>query len=139
MNGLTALPTVNATLNAATAALLLLGYRLIRQKRIAAHTRCMLAACALSVAFLVSYVTYHAQVGATPFPGRGWVRPVYFTILISHTALAIVIVPLVGRTLYLALRRRFHEHEHIARVTLPLWLYVSVTGVVVYWLLYHWT
>ncbi len=97
----------------------------------------MLLACVASTAFLISYVIYHAQVGLTRFPGHGWIRPVYFTILISHTVLAIVIVPLVVRTLFLALSRRFQEHKRLARITAPLWLYVSVTGVAVYWMLYH--
>ena len=131
------LPTLNATLNATSAVLLALGYRFIRAKRILPHTICMLAAFAVSTAFLISYVTYHVHVGRVSFLGQGWIRPVYFFILISHTCLAVVIVPLVLRTLYLALRHRFKEHEHIARVTLPLWLYVSVTGVLVYWMLYH--
>ncbi len=131
------LPTLNALLNATSACLLLLGYVLIRAKRIALHTVCMLMACVTSTAFLVSYVTYHAQVGSVHFTGQGWVRPVYFSILLSHTVLAVLIIPLVARTLYLAIRRRFVEHERLARVTLPLWFYVSVTGVVIYWLLYH--
>lgn len=128
---------VNACLNATTAGLLLLGYGFIRAKRIGFHTVCMSLAFGVSVVFLISYVTYHLQVGATRFPHSGWIRPVYFSILISHTTLAVVIVPLVLRTLYLAIRKRFKEHERIARVTLPLWLYVSVTGVIVYWMLYR--
>ena len=128
---------VNASLNATTTGLLLLGYGFIRAKRVLAHTVCMSLAFGVSVVFLISYVTYHLQVGATRFPHSGWIRPVYFSILISHTTLAVVIVPLVLRTLYLAIRKRFKEHERIARVTLPLWLYVSVTGVIVYWMLYH--
>lgn len=131
------LPTLNALLNATSAGLLLLGYLEIRAKRIGWHTCCMLMACVTSTAFLVSYVTYHVKVGSIHFTGQGWWRPVYFSILTSHTILAILIIPLVARTLYLAIRRRFVEHERIARVTLPLWLYVSVTGVVVYVMLYH--
>jgi uncharacterized membrane protein YozB (DUF420 family) len=132
------LPAVNATLNASSFVLLLNGYRLIRQKRIAAHKRCMLTACVTSVLFLVSYLTYHYHHGSTPFTGEGWVRPVYFIILISHTILAAAIVPLVLITLVRALRERFDQHRRIARWTLPVWLYVSVTGVIIYFMLYHW-
>jgi uncharacterized membrane protein YozB (DUF420 family) len=127
---------VNASLNASSACLLVLGYRFIRAKREGPHRTCMLLACGVSIAFLISYVCYHAQVGVTKFPGQGWVRPVYFTILISHTVLAVVIIPLIIRTLRLAAQRRLPEHRRLARVTLPVWLYVSVTGVVVYWMLY---
>ena len=137
MLSLGGLPTLNATLNATSTALLMLGYLFIRAKRILPHTLCMVMAFFASTVFLISYVTYHVHVGSVHFLGQGWIRPVYFSILISHTVLAIVIVPLVLRTLYLAIRRRFKEHERIARLTLPLWLYVSVTGVVVYWMLYH--
>lgn len=137
MLSLAALPTVNATLNATSAVLLTLGYLFIRAKRILPHTICMLMAFLVSTAFLISYVAYHVHVGSVHFSGEGWIRPVYFSILVSHTVLAIVIVPLVLRTLYLAIRRRFKEHEHLARVTLPLWLYVSMTGVLVYWMLYR--
>lgn len=131
------LPTVNATLNATSAVLLTIGYAYIRAKRIRAHLVVMLAAFVVSTLFLISYVTYHAQAGSAHFPGQGFIRPVYFTILISHTTLAVAIVPLALRTLYLAGRRRYEAHRRIARVTLPLWLYVSVTGVVIYGLLYH--
>ncbi len=134
---LTALPTLNATLNATCAVLLIAGYVCIRTHRMAAHAGFMVSAFVVSVLFLISYLTYHAQVGSVHFLGTGWIRPVYFSILISHTILAVVIVPLVLRTLFLASRRRFTEHRAIARWTLPLWLYVSVTGVVVYWMLYH--
>lgn len=130
-------PAVNASLNATTAGLLLLGYGFIRAKRIGFHTVCMLLACAVSLAFLISYVLYHVQVGVTRFPGQGWARSCYLAILISHTVLAVVIVPLVIRTVWVALQRRFETHERLARLTLPLWLYVSVTGVIVYWMLYH--
>lgn len=129
-------PAFNACLNASSAGLLLLGYTFIRAKRTGPHIACMILACVVSVVFLISYVCYHAQVGATRFPGQGWVRPLYFTILISHTVLAVVIVPMVIRTLRLAAQRRFVEHTRLAHVTLPMWLYVSVTGVVVYWMLY---
>ena len=131
------LPTLNAFLNAASATLLLAGWGSIRAKHPIAHARCMVGACGVSVAFLVSYLTYHAQVGSVRFHGTGWVRPVYFAILISHTVLAVAILPLALRTVFLAVRKRFVEHVAIARWTLPLWLYVSVTGVVVYRMLYH--
>lgn len=131
------LPTFNAALNATSAMLLMAGFWCIRTNRVHAHKRCMLSALAVSATFLISYLTYHAQVGSVHFTGTGWIRPVYFSILISHTILAIVIVPLVLRTAFLAGRSRFGEHVAIARWTLPLWLYVSVTGVVVYWMLYR--
>jgi len=134
---LSALPTVNAALNATSALLLVAGYGCIRAKQVTAHMGCMLLACLTSALFLASYLYYHAQHGATRFPGQGWIRPVYFTVLVSHTILAVTILPLVGRTLFLAARRRFEAHRRLARVTLPLWLYVSVTGVLVYWMLYQ--
>lgn len=132
-----AVPAINACLNATSAVLLVSGYCCIRAKRKAAHILCMLAACLVSTAFLVSYVNYHRQVGVTRFVGEGWVRPVYFTVLISHTILAVVIVPLIVQTLRVAFKRDWKAHERLARVALPCWLYVSVTGVVVYWMLYH--
>lgn len=131
------LPTVNATLNTISAILLTIGYVLIRQRRVEAHKRCMLAAFAVSVLFLISYVIYHANAGSTPFTRQGWIRPVYFTILISHIILAFVIVPLAIRTLYLAWRERLEKHRSIAKITLPIWLYVSVTGVLIYLMLYQ--
>ncbi len=131
------LPALNATLNSLSAVFLTAGYAFIRKKKIAAHKACMLSAFVVSMLFLVSYVVYHAQAGSTRFPGEGWTRPVYFTILISHVTLAVAILPLAIVTLTRALRGRFDAHRRIARRTLPLWLYVSVTGVVVYWLLYH--
>jgi uncharacterized membrane protein YozB (DUF420 family) len=134
---LSVLPALNASLNLTTACLLVLGYTLIRQRAITAHTICMLAACATSTLFLVSYLYYHYHHGATRFPGLGAVRILYFAILISHTILAVVIVPLVILTLVHAFRGNFLKHAAVARVTLPLWLYVSVTGVVVYWMLYR--
>lgn len=134
---LTMLPTLNAALNATTFFLLVLGYAFIRQRAITAHTICMLSACGTSSLFLISYIVYHSFYGATPFLGQGWVRRTYFAVLISHTILAVVIVPLVVITLARALRGKFSQHKAMARVTLPLWLYVSVTGVVVYWMLYH--
>lgn len=131
------LPVLNACLNGSSALLLLAGFLFIRRKNVALHRACMGSAFALSVLFLVSYLTYHAVHGVTRFPRTGWIRTAYFTLLISHTALAVVIVPLVLRTLTLAMRGRFEAHRRIARWTLPLWLYVSVTGVVVYWMLYR--
>jgi uncharacterized membrane protein YozB (DUF420 family) len=109
----------------------------IRRGRVAFHRACMLTAVALSVLFLGSYLVYHAQVGSRPYGGGGWLRTLYFAILLTHTVLAVAIVPLVGTTLYRALRAQFARHARLARVTFPLWLYVSVTGVVVYWMLYH--
>ena len=132
-----ALPSVNAILNGAAACLLSVGALCIRRRRIAAHRACMLGAFVASTLFLASYLTYHAHVGSVRFPGTGWIRPVYFAILLSHTMLAVVIVPLALCTLYLAARGRFEAHRRIARWTLPVWLYVSVTGVVIYWLLYR--
>ena len=131
------LPALNAILNATSAGLLALGYALIRRGRRDAHQQVMQAALACSALFLVSYLTYHAQVGSVRFQGQGPVRTVYFAILISHTILAIVIVPMVLVTFVRARRGRFDRHRAIARVTLPLWAYVSVTGVVVYWMLYR--
>jgi putative membrane protein len=131
------LPAVDATLNAASAVLLAYGFFFIRRKNIRAHRACMLSAFATSVLFLACYLTYHYSHGVTRFPGRGSVRRFYLTLLGSHTVLAVVIVPLVLTTLYRAWRQRFDQHRRIARWTLPLWLYVSVTGVAVYWMLYH--
>lgn len=131
------LPMINAALNVSSAFFLTLGYIFIRQRAITAHTMCMLAACGTSTLFLISYITYHIHHGATRFPGEGFVRVVYFSILISHTILAVVIVPLAILTLYRGLRGQFSKHVPIARITLPIWLYVSVTGVLVYWMLYH--
>jgi uncharacterized membrane protein YozB (DUF420 family) len=131
------LPALNATLNAASAVLLLLAYRAIRGHRIEPHRKLMLAAAATSAVFLTSYLIYHAHVGSVRFTGQGPVRAVYFTILITHTILAVAIVPMVLRTLYLGLRRRDEPHRRLARWTFPLWLYVSVTGVVIYAMLYR--
>ena len=133
----TALPLVNACLNTLSAGLLTAGFVFIRRRRIVAHVACMLGAFAVSTLFLLSYVTYHYHAGSQPFPGQGWIRPVYFAILISHTTLALALVPLVTITLRRALRGKFERHRRIARFTLPIWFYVSVTGVVVYVLLYH--
>jgi len=131
------LPHLNAFLNATSGILLIAGYKFIRRGRIAAHKRCQLSALTASSLFLASYLTYHYFHGSTRFPGQGIARPIYFTILISHTFLAVVIVPLVGVTLTRALRSDFERHRRIARITFPLWLYVSATGVLVYLMLYH--
>ena len=131
------LPALNAALNATSALLLAAGYAAIRTGRREAHRRFMLAACTSSTLFLVSYLVYHFQVGSVRFAGQGPIRTVYFVILITHTVLAVAIVPLVLVTLTRALRERFDAHRRIARVTLPLWAYVSVTGVVIYWMLYR--
>ena len=131
------LPELNATLNALSALLLVAALCCIRAKQVAAHAGLMIGAFGVSGLFLISYLTYHVQVGSVHFLGTGWIRPVYFTILISHTILAILIVPLILRTLFLAVRKRFAEHTAIARWTFPLWLYVSVSGIVVYYLLYQ--
>jgi uncharacterized membrane protein YozB (DUF420 family) len=131
------LPSVNAVLNTASAVLLLAGWRLIRRGRRRAHRRAMLAALATSALFLVSYLVYHFEAGSVRFAGRGLVRRVYLSILLSHTVLAAAIVPLVLVTVVRALRGRFEAHRALARYTLPLWLWVSVSGVVVYWMLYR--
>jgi uncharacterized membrane protein YozB (DUF420 family) len=131
------LPALNAGLNATSGLLLLIGWLLIRAGRREAHKRAMLAALVCSCLFLASYLVYHVQVGSVRFRGQGPIRTVYFTILISHTVLATAIVPLVLITVSHALRERFDRHRRIARVTLPLWGYVSVTGVIVYWMLYR--
>lgn len=133
------LPALNATLNGTSAIFLALGYYFIRQKRVDAHRACMMVAVVVSVIFLVSYVTYHLQIGSKHFPGQGLARPVYFTILFTHTVLAMVVaLYLAPVTLIRALRARFDQHRRIARWTLPIWFYVSVTGVVIYFMLYHW-
>jgi uncharacterized membrane protein YozB (DUF420 family) len=143
MVSVAALPTLNAILNFTAAVLLTAGYVFIKRRNIQAHKRCMIAALFVSMAFLTSYVTYHVSLvraggtGSVPFTGHGWIRTVYFFILIPHVILAIVIVPLVLRTSYLGLRARYDKHVLIARKTFPLWMYVSVTGVIVYLMLYH--
>lgn len=131
------LPTLNAVLNGTAAVLLVIGWVLIRRGRIAAHQGVMLTAFACSVAFLVSYLVYHAQVGSVRFQGTGALRTAYFTILVTHSVLAAAVPFLAAVTLFRALRRRFTRHRAIARWTLPIWLYVSVTGVAVYWMLYR--
>ena len=132
-----ALPTLNAFLNGTSAVLLTLGYVFIRLKKVAAHKTCMVTAFGVSSLFLISYLIYHYHVGSVLFVGTGWIRPVYFTLLISHIGLAACIVPLALMTIYRAWTDQFEKHIRIARWTLPLWLYVSVTGVIVYWMLYH--
>ncbi len=131
------LPSVNAALNATSAVLLILGYLFIRQKRVTAHKTAMLSACVTSTLFLVGYLYYHYHHGSTRFTGQGAVRATYFFILTTHTGLAVVILPLVLKTLYHAFRGDFPKHARVAKITLPLWMYVSVTGVVVYWMLYR--
>ena len=134
---LSLLPPLNATLNGVAASLLVTGFWFIRAKRIAAHRACMLAATGVSVLFLISYLYYHAHAGMTRFQSTGWLRTAYFTLLISHTILAALTPFLVIITLVLGLRRRDQKHRRIARWTLPIWLYVSITGVLVYVMLYH--
>lgn len=132
-----ALPTLNAILNATATLLLLAGYDRVRRRRIAAHRACMLAAFAVSVLFLTSYVVYHYQAGSVRFPGAGVARGLYLAVLFTHVVLAAVVPLLAVATLYLALRGDFVRHRRVARWTLPVWLYVSVTGVVIYVVLYH--
>lgn len=132
------LPTLNAILNATSGILVLIGFLFIRRRRIAAHRACMIAAVCVSILFLISYIVYHYHHGATRFQGTGLVRTLYFVILISHTVLAVTIVPFVIITLRRAIKGQFARHMKIARWTFPMWLYVSVTGVIVYFMLYHW-
>lgn len=132
-----ALPTLNATLNAVCAVLLVAGWINVRRGALEAHKRCMLSAVAVSAAFLTSYLLYHYLHGSTRYQGRGAARTLYFAILISHTILAMVNLPLILATLYLALKGRLERHKRVARIALPIWIYVSVTGVVVYWMLYR--
>lgn len=130
-------PAIDAALNAASATLLAAGFVCIRRRKIAAHRACMLTAVGTSTLFLICYLWYHAHHGVTHFTGTGRVRSFYFALLGSHTVLAAVILPLVLVTLSRALRHNFSRHKQIARWTLPIWFYVSVTGVLVYWMLYH--
>lgn len=134
-----ALPTVNASLNALAAVLLVIGYILIRQRKLVAHRNVMTAALVCSILFLISYLVYHAEAGSRRFPGTGGVRTLYLTILLTHTVLAAAVPFLAGITVVRAWRKRYPQHMKIARWTLPIWLYVSVTGVVVYWMLYRMT
>jgi putative membrane protein len=131
------LPHLNACLNGTSALLLFSGYTFIRSRNVIAHRACQIAALGISLLFLASYLTYHYHHGATRFQGTGLARPIYFTVLTSHTILAMVIVPLVILTFYRAFRGEFSKHRRIARITLPLWLYVSITGVIVYLMLYQ--
>jgi uncharacterized membrane protein YozB (DUF420 family) len=131
------LPHLNACLNGTSALLLITGFKFIRSRNVIAHRACQIAALCVSLLFLASYLTYHYHHGATRFLGTGLVRPIYFTVLTSHTMLAIAIVPLVILTFYRAFRGDLSRHRRIARITLPLWLYVSITGVIVYLMLYQ--
>jgi uncharacterized membrane protein YozB (DUF420 family) len=133
-----ALPLLNASFNGASAILLAAGYLFIRRRQVGWHRVCMLSAFGLSALFLVSYLIYHAMAGSVSFTGQGWIRPIYFTILISHIILAALVPPLALTTLHRAWQGTFIQHRQIARLTLPIWLYVSVSGVVVYIMLYHW-
>src|SRR5207245_11676223 len=130
-------PQINASLNATATTLLSTGFVLIRRRRIAAHRACMIAAVAASSLFLITYLIHHAQVGSVPFHGAAWLRPVYFGLLIPHIVLAACVVPLALTTIHRAWRGRFDRHRRLARVTLPIRLYVSISGVLVYVLLYH--
>ena len=130
-------PALNATLNAISGTLIMAGFLFIRAKKVAAHRLCMAAACCVTTLFFVSYLSYHAQVGVVPFKGTGAIRTAYLLLLTSHTVLAITIVPLIIRTVWLASHERIEAHRRLARITFPLWLYVSVTGIVVYWMLYR--
>jgi len=134
---LSALPLLNAGLNGASAILLSMAYLFIRHRQVRRHRVCMLAAFGLSVLFLASYVIYHAIAGSMRFAGPDWIRPIYYTILTSHIVLAALVLPLALTTLYRAWQGRFVRHRRIARWTFPIWLYVSVSGVVVYLMLYH--
>jgi len=137
MLDLSIFPALNASLNGASAILITTGRILIKQGKVSLHRACMIAAVATSTLFLASYLYYHAHVGSVRFPGQGWVRPVYFALLISHTMLAAAVVPLVLLALIAALRGRFERHRRVARWAFPIWLYVSVTGVMVYVILYR--
>ena len=131
------LPALNACLNSLSAILLSAGFIFIRQKKQSAHRNCMVAAFVTSTLFLISYLVYHFNAGRTAFLEPGWFRPFYLALLATHTVLAVVILPLILTTLFLALRQRFDSHKRIARWTWPLWMYVSVTGVIIYLLLYQ--
>jgi uncharacterized membrane protein YozB (DUF420 family) len=133
---LSSIPLLNAILNGTSAVFLIIGLSFILRGKILAHKLCMLSAFACSAVFLGFYLYFHVHAGLIRFGGQGWIRPVYFTVLISHTILAVVSLPLILVTLTFALRSRFGQHRRIAKWTYPIWLYVSVTGVIVYWLLY---
>ena len=137
MIGISDLSTVNAALNGTSAILIGAGVYFIKRKNIPAHKACMVAALGVSSLFLASYLTYHYHVGSVRFTKQGWIRDVYFPLLLSHTALAAVVLPMVLRTAFLGFKGRFSGHVRIAKWTFPTWMYVSVTGVVVYLMLYH--
>jgi putative membrane protein len=137
MISFTDLPALNATLNGLSFIILIFGFYFIKNQKISAHKTCMLTALSVSVLFLVSYLIYHFNVGSVRYANQGWIRLVYFTILLTHTMLAITLVPMVAITLIRALKERFDKHRKIARWTLPIWMYVSVTGVVIYLMLYQ--
>src|SRR5262245_12607079 len=138
MIGISDLATVNAGLNATAAVLIGTGFYFIKQRNIRAHKACMIAAMAVSAVFLTSYLIYHYNVGSVRFTQQGWIRNVYFPLLLTHTVLAAVVLPMVLRTVFLSFKGRFGHHVKIARWTFPIWMYVSVTGVIVYLMLYHW-
>ena len=131
-------PPINASLNATSAVLLFTGWNFIKRGHKNAHRACMVSAFIVSSVFLACYVTYHLHAGNVRFAGQGWIRPVYFTILITHTILAIAVVPLVLVTLFRAIKERFEAHKLIARWAYPIWMYVSVTGVLIYFFVYRW-
>lgn len=135
---LTDLPAVNAGLNATTFVLLATGLVFIKRGKVGAHKACMLGAVTVGIVFLTSYVIYHYNVGATKFMHHGWIRPTYFSILISHTILAVANVPLIIITLRRAFREQFDRHKRVAKWTIGIWFYVSVTGILVYFILYQW-
>ena len=137
MPSVSELPTLNAILNFTACVLIAAGFYFIRRKDVQSHKVCMLAALVVSAMFLTSYLVYHASVGSVPFGRQGWIRPVYFSILITHIILAIVVLPMVLRTAFLGLQGRFPNHVRIAKWTFPIWMYVPVTGVVVYLTLYE--
>lgn len=130
-------PRINAILNFSSACFLVLGFIFIKQKNIQKHKICMIAAVCTSVFFLICYLIYHYLHGSTKYPHQGWTRILYFSILISHTILATAIVPFVLRTFWLGLKRVDEKHRKISKITFPLWLYVSITGVIIYWMLYE--
>ena len=131
-------PALHAALNGSCAALILIGWWLIQRKKIVAHMTTMILAGLVSATFLVSYLHYHASAGSTKFMGEGWIRPIYFGVLISHTVLAAVVAPMVLSLFWFAGRRNFERHRSIARYTVPIWFYVSVTGVLIYYMLHVW-
>lgn len=130
-------PTINATLNALSGVFILAGFVLIKKKKKKAHIACMISACVTSSLFLACYLYYHFHHGSTPFQGQGILRIVYFSILLSHTVLAMAVVPFVLRSIWTGARGNYEKHTRISRKTLPIWLYVSITGVVIYWMLYR--